>query len=360
MAGGQSSRHSSFFEKSLATTSRKNEKSTMVLHVDLSAERGPVAAASGADDGNAPSTSGSDGKALQRKYLGVDRSRPIAAGDVVIVYERHDRTRALVVTPGEKFNNQFGAFHHDVRDREEEEEMEKERKGGRRRAFERERQRERAVARQTHSSTSSKIKLSNKQQQQQQQDWIGAKYGSRAVARSGKGWLLLLAPSPELWTCSLPHRTQILYAADIALVCSLLELAPGAVVLETGTGSGSLTHSLAEAARRGFADFATHEVLLRGYDVRRERLVEDFLGGGAGGGGGGGSRKSGSTKNGRKKRQRGDDGADDDDGGRAAPRKTSASGLVLPRPVIVARPSCDARGHTGYLTFARKGVGADI
>ena len=86
----------------------------MVLHVDLSAERGPVAAAATEDD-NAPSTSGSNGQALQRKYLGVDRSRPIAAGDVVIVYERHDRTRALVVTPGEKFNNQFGAFYHDVR-----------------------------------------------------------------------------------------------------------------------------------------------------------------------------------------------------------------------------------------------------
>ena len=90
----------------------------MVLHVDLGAERGPIAAATD-DSNNAPSTSGSgDGKALlqqRRKYLGVDRSRPISAGDVVIVYERHDRTRALVVTPGEKFNNQFGAFHHDVR-----------------------------------------------------------------------------------------------------------------------------------------------------------------------------------------------------------------------------------------------------
>ena len=89
----------------------------MVLHIDLSAERGPVVAAA-ADDDSAPSTSGSNGGAggsLKKKYRGVDRSRPIAAGDVVIVYERHDRTRALVVAPGEKFNNQFGAFHHDVR-----------------------------------------------------------------------------------------------------------------------------------------------------------------------------------------------------------------------------------------------------
>ena len=290
------------------------------------------------------------------------------------------------------------------------------------------------------------------------QDWIGAKYGSRAIARSGKGWLLLLAPSPELWTRSLPHRTQILYAADIALVCTLLELAPGSIVLETGTGSGSLTHSLARAvsprgsvytfefhagraarareeferhgllenelviprerdiqqdgfgadleeagdsdacfldlpspwravpsaarclrpdgvlcsfspcveqvqrtigemARSGFVDFATHEVLLRGYDVRRERLVDNFLvGGGCG-------RKNKGKDAGKRKKRQWDDGDGDNDKTAAAPKTppplvSSSSGL--PQPVIVARPSCDARGHTGYLTFARKGVGADV
>jgi len=103
------------------TATRKSKKRAMVLHVDLSAERGPVVAATnGVADDDGPSTSGSNGalqqqQQQQRKYRGVDRSRPIAAGDVVIIYERHDRTRALVVTPGEKFNNQFGAFHHDVR-----------------------------------------------------------------------------------------------------------------------------------------------------------------------------------------------------------------------------------------------------
>ena len=112
--------------------------------------------------------------------------------------------------------------------------------------------------------------------------------------------------------------------------------------------------TISEMAKEGFVGFATHEILLRGYDVRRERLVEDFVGGGGGGGGGGGSSRKNNGKN--KKRQRGDD------EGRAAPPKTppNSSAGLLPRPIIVARPSCDARGHTGYLTFARKGVGADI
>lgn len=59
--------------------------------------------------------------------------------------------------------------------------------------------------------------------------------------------MYILAPSPELWTRVLKHRTQILYLPDISLVCAYLELRPGCVVLESGTGSGSMSHSLARA-----------------------------------------------------------------------------------------------------------------
>jgi hypothetical protein len=51
---------------------------------------------------------------------------------------------------------------------------------------------------------------------------------------NGNGFVFLLSPTSELWTLALPHRTQILYLADISTVINFLELRPGSVVLESG------------------------------------------------------------------------------------------------------------------------------
>ncbi|KAF0894393.1 hypothetical protein E2562_038721 [Oryza meyeriana var. granulata] len=125
--------------------------------------------------------------------------RRIAEGDTVVVYERHDAMRAVAVRSGGVLQNRFGVFRHD--------------------------------------------------------DWIGRPFGCKVHSaagggrgrKAGGGFVYLLAPTPELWTLVLSHRTQILYIADISLVVSYLELVPGCVVLESGTGSGSLTTSLARA-----------------------------------------------------------------------------------------------------------------
>ena len=41
--------------------------------------------------------------------------RLVAVGDLVIVYERHDKMTALVVTAGGAYDNKFGNFRTDVR-----------------------------------------------------------------------------------------------------------------------------------------------------------------------------------------------------------------------------------------------------
>lgn len=64
-------------------------------------------------------------------------------------------------------------------------------------------------------------------------DLIGKPYGSKVTCSKG-GWVHVLHPTPELWTVTLPHRTQILYTTDIAMVTMMLELRPGAVVCESG------------------------------------------------------------------------------------------------------------------------------
>lgn len=76
---------------------------------------------------------------------------------------------------------------------------------------------------------------------------IGKKYGSKI--QLSRGWAYVLHPTSELWTLTLPHRTQILYCLDVGVVVHELELGPGHFVVESGTGSGSLSHALIRAVQ---------------------------------------------------------------------------------------------------------------
>eukprot|EP00697_Spironema_sp_BW2_P006152 gnl/Spiro4/18571_TR9956_c0_g1_i1.p1 gnl/Spiro4/18571_TR9956_c0_g1~~gnl/Spiro4/18571_TR9956_c0_g1_i1.p1 ORF type:complete len:369 (-),score=84.64 gnl/Spiro4/18571_TR9956_c0_g1_i1:217-1323(-) len=116
----------------------------------------------------------------------------VCAGDLVILFQRYDALIPVHMTPGQVLNARGGSFPH------------------------------------SHI--------------------IGKPYGSKIFATgNGSGWMFVLYPTPELWTLSLAHRTQILYVADISLIVMMLELRPKKLVLESGTGSGSLSHAIARA-----------------------------------------------------------------------------------------------------------------
>uniref|UniRef100_A0A2D4LLG9 tRNA (adenine(58)-N(1))-methyltransferase catalytic subunit TRMT61A n=1 Tax=Micrurus spixii TaxID=129469 RepID=A0A2D4LLG9_9SAUR len=101
-------------------------------------------------------------------------------------------------------------------------------------------------------------------------DLIGKKYGSKVTCSKG-GWVYILYPTPELWTLNLRHRTQILYSTDISLITMMLELKPGSIVCESGTGSASLSHAIIRTiAPTG------HLYTVEFHQQRAEKAVEEF------------------------------------------------------------------------------------
>lgn len=108
----------------------------------------------------------------------VEYSECIQEGDVVIIFLGHESMFPVKVQAGTQTQTRYGAIRHSV-------------------------------------------------------DLIGRRFGSKVTCSKG-GWVYVLHPTPELWTVSLPHRTQILYATDIAMITMMLELKPGSVVCESG------------------------------------------------------------------------------------------------------------------------------
>lgn len=71
---------------------------------------------------------------------------------------------------------------------------------------------------------------------------------------NASGFLHVLAPTAELWTSSLPHRTQVVYTPDSSFILHKLGVRPGSVLIEAGAGSGSFTHAGVRAVYRGYPD----------------------------------------------------------------------------------------------------------
>ncbi|KAJ2055559.1 tRNA (adenine-N(1)-)-methyltransferase catalytic subunit trm61 [Coemansia sp. S146] len=118
--------------------------------------------------------------------------------------------------------------------------------------------------------------LNNKYGSFRHNDMIGLKYGSMVKSHDGKGFVYLLHPTPALWTQVVPHRTQILYLPDISFISMYLDLKPGKVVIESGTGSGSFSHSLARtiAPTGHLYTFEYHELRV---ETAKKEFVEHNL-----------------------------------------------------------------------------------
>lgn len=69
---------------------------------------------------------------------------------------------------------------------------------------------------------------------------------------AASGFVHILPPTPELWTASLPHRTQVVYTPDYSYVLHRLRARPGSRIIEAGAGSGSFTHASVRATYNGY------------------------------------------------------------------------------------------------------------
>lgn len=72
------------------------------------------------------------------------------------------------------------------------------------------------------------------------------------AATASSGFAHLIPPTPETWTLSLPHRTQVVYTPDYSYILQKLRVRPGDHIIEAGAGSGSFTHAAVRAVYNGY------------------------------------------------------------------------------------------------------------
>ncbi len=77
-------------------------------------------------------------------------------------------------------------------------------------------------------------------------DLIGKPWGSQFLSHNGSPFYLLQPGLADIIR-SIPRSTQILYPKDIGYMMVYMGIGPGKVILEAGTGSGSMTAALAYA-----------------------------------------------------------------------------------------------------------------
>ena len=80
---------------------------------------------------------------------------------------------------------------------------------------------------------------------------VGGDVAVKDPVFASSGFVHVLPPTPENWTVSLPHRTQVVYTPDYSYVLHRMAVRPGSRLIEAGSGSGSFTHAAARAVFNG-------------------------------------------------------------------------------------------------------------
>jgi tRNA (adenine57-N1/adenine58-N1)-methyltransferase len=97
------------------------------------------------------------------------------------------------------------------------------------------------------------------------------------------GFIHFLPPTAEIWTNSLPHRTQVVYTPDYSYILHRLRARPGTSIIEAGAGSGSFTHASTRAVFSGYPNEHTTKKRKLGrvwsfefHEQRHGKLVEEL------------------------------------------------------------------------------------
>lgn len=80
---------------------------------------------------------------------------------------------------------------------------------------------------------------------------VAKKQNKSNMSAAQSGFVHILPPTPEIWTTSLPHRTQVVYTPDYSYILQRIRARPGTRLIEAGSGSGSFTHASARAVYNG-------------------------------------------------------------------------------------------------------------
>ena len=98
----------------------------------------------------------------------------------------------------------------------------------------------------------------------------------KIAVKAATGFVHLLPPTPEIWTVSLPHRTQVVYTPDYSYILHRLRARPGTVLIEAGAGSGSFTHAAARAVYNGYRTTNTEDSSTQETPTKRQGKVWSF------------------------------------------------------------------------------------